>query len=68
MAGAIGGPKRALSAPGLQVSGSQSSAGKRDNSRSRRQQAMSLTSGKSPLCYNYAWGILTKVYQKENSR
>ncbi|CAL7936099.1 unnamed protein product [Xylocopa violacea] len=41
--GAIGGPKRAVSAPGLQVSGSQSSAGKRDNSRSRRQQAMSLT-------------------------
>ncbi|XP_026674069.1 uncharacterized protein LOC108630715 isoform X3 [Ceratina calcarata] len=36
------GPKRALSAPGLQVSGSQSS-GKRENSRSRRQQAMSLT-------------------------
>ncbi|KOX68849.1 Synaptotagmin-like protein 3 [Melipona quadrifasciata] len=43
VAGAIGGPKRAVSAPGLQVSGSQSSAGKRDNSRSRRQQAMSLT-------------------------
>ncbi|XP_017759117.1 PREDICTED: uncharacterized protein LOC108550033 isoform X2 [Eufriesea mexicana] len=41
--GAIGGPKRAVSAPGLQVSGSQSNAGKRDNSRSRRQQAMSLT-------------------------
>ncbi|XP_029175855.1 uncharacterized protein LOC114944217 isoform X2 [Nylanderia fulva] len=42
--GAIG-PKRAVSAPGLQVSGSQSAAGKRDNSRSRRsQQAMSLTS------------------------
>ena len=47
VAGAIGGPKRAVSAPGLQVSGSQSSAGKRDNSRSRRQQAMSLTPGKS---------------------
>ncbi|XP_076172876.1 uncharacterized protein LOC143149426 isoform X1 [Ptiloglossa arizonensis] len=44
VAGAIGGPKRAVSAPGLQVSGSQSSAGKRENSRSRRQQAMSLTS------------------------
>ncbi|XP_076686006.1 uncharacterized protein LOC143378009 isoform X2 [Andrena cerasifolii] len=44
VAGAIGGPKRAVSAPGLQVSGTQSSAGKRDNSRSRRQQAMSLTS------------------------
>ncbi|XP_076248913.1 uncharacterized protein LOC143188497 isoform X3 [Calliopsis andreniformis] len=44
VAGAIGGPKRAVSAPGLQVSGSQSSAGKRDNSRSRRQQTMSLTS------------------------
>ncbi|XP_034184990.2 uncharacterized protein LOC117606542 isoform X2 [Osmia lignaria lignaria] len=43
VAGAIGGPKRAVSAPGLQVSGSQSSAGKRDNSRTRRQQAMSLT-------------------------
>ncbi|XP_014483225.1 PREDICTED: uncharacterized protein LOC106748849 isoform X2 [Dinoponera quadriceps] len=42
--GAIGGPKRAVSAPGLQVSGSQSAAGKRDNSRSRRQQTMSLTS------------------------
>ncbi|XP_012525832.2 LOW QUALITY PROTEIN: uncharacterized protein LOC105830793 [Monomorium pharaonis] len=43
--GAIGnGPKRAVSAPGLQVSGSQSASGKRDNSRSRRQQAMSLTS------------------------
>ncbi|KAK2585357.1 hypothetical protein KPH14_010036 [Odynerus spinipes] len=41
--GAIGGPKRAVSAPGLQVSGSQSSAAKRDNSRSRRQQAISLT-------------------------
>ncbi|KAI4480563.1 hypothetical protein M0804_010116 [Polistes exclamans] len=41
--GAIGGPKRAVSAPGLQVSGSQSSATKRDNSRSRRQQAISLT-------------------------
>ncbi|XP_012233230.2 uncharacterized protein [Linepithema humile] len=39
-----GGPKRAVSAPGLQVSGSQSAASKRDNSRSRRQQAMSLTS------------------------
>jgi hypothetical protein len=48
VSGAIGsGPKRAVSAPGLQVSGSQSAAGKRDNSRSRRQQAMSLTSGKS---------------------
>nr|XP_033338945.1 uncharacterized protein LOC117227629 [Megalopta genalis] len=44
VAGAIGGPKRAVSAPGLQISGSQSSVGKRDNSRSRRQQAMSLTS------------------------
>ncbi|XP_053977507.1 uncharacterized protein LOC128875706 isoform X1 [Hylaeus volcanicus] len=44
VAGAIGGPKRAVSAPGLQVSGSQSSVGKRENSRSRRQQAMSLTS------------------------
>ncbi|XP_076397425.1 uncharacterized protein LOC100882849 isoform X2 [Megachile rotundata] len=43
VAGAIGGPKRAVSAPGLQVSGSQPSAGKRDNSRTRRQQAMSLT-------------------------
>ncbi|XP_020287171.1 uncharacterized protein LOC109856376 [Pseudomyrmex gracilis] len=42
--GAIGGgPKRAVSAPGLQVSGSQST-GKRDSSRSRRQQTMSLTS------------------------
>jgi len=41
-----GGPKRAVSAPGLQVSGSQSAASKRDNSRSRRQQTMSLTSGK----------------------
>lgn len=50
VSGAIGGPKRAVSAPGLQVSGSQSSAGKRDNSRSRRQQAMSLTPGK-PLFY-----------------
>ncbi|KAK1118947.1 hypothetical protein K0M31_013718 [Melipona bicolor] len=49
VAGAIGGPKRAVSAPGLQVSGSQSSAGKRDNSRSRRQQAMSLTPEKSLL-------------------
>jgi len=48
VSGAIGsGPKRAVSAPGLQVSGSQTVAGKRDNSRSRRQQAMSLTSGKS---------------------
>lgn len=47
---AIGsGPKRAVSAPGLQVSGSQSASGKRDNSRSRRQQTMSLTSGKSLL-------------------
>ncbi|XP_076226143.1 uncharacterized protein LOC116427482 isoform X2 [Nomia melanderi] len=44
VAGTIGGPKRAVSAPGLQISGSQSSAAKRDNSRSRRQQAMSLTS------------------------
>ncbi|XP_015434021.1 PREDICTED: uncharacterized protein LOC107189855 [Dufourea novaeangliae] len=44
VAGAIGGPKRAVSAPGLQISGSQSSTGKRDNSRSRRQHAMSLTS------------------------
>ncbi|XP_018343910.1 PREDICTED: uncharacterized protein LOC108749609 [Trachymyrmex septentrionalis] len=43
--GGIGsGPKRAVSAPGLQVSGSQSTTSKRDNSRSRRQQAMSLTS------------------------
>ncbi|XP_018366042.1 PREDICTED: serine-rich adhesin for platelets-like [Trachymyrmex cornetzi] len=43
--GGIGsGPKRAVSAPGLQVSGSQSTISKRDNSRSRRQQAMSLTS------------------------
>ncbi|XP_018303244.1 uncharacterized protein [Mycetomoellerius zeteki] len=43
--GAIGsGPKRAVSAPGLQVSGSQSTTSKRDNSRSRRQQTMSLTS------------------------
>ncbi|XP_024874450.1 uncharacterized protein LOC112456264 isoform X1 [Temnothorax curvispinosus] len=43
--GAIGGgPKRAVSAPGLQVSGSQSATSKRENSRSRRQQAMSLTS------------------------
>ncbi|CAK9833330.1 Synaptotagmin-like protein 5, partial [Anthophora retusa] len=41
--GTIGGPKRAVSAPGLQISGSQSSAGKRDNSRSRRQQTISLT-------------------------
>ncbi|XP_026299355.1 uncharacterized protein LOC408337 isoform X2 [Apis mellifera] len=41
--GVLGGPKRAVSAPGLQVSGSQSSNGKRDNSRSRRQQTMSLT-------------------------
>lgn len=46
-AGTIGGPKRAVSAPGLQVSGSQSSAAKRDNSRTRRQQAISLTPGKS---------------------
>ncbi|XP_012284057.1 uncharacterized protein LOC105701690 isoform X2 [Orussus abietinus] len=38
-----GGPKRAVSAPGLQVSGSQTSAGKRDPSRSRRQQTISLT-------------------------
>lgn len=45
--GVLGGPKRAVSAPGLQVSGSQSSNGKRDNSRSRRQQTMSLTPGKS---------------------
>ncbi|XP_043252616.1 uncharacterized protein LOC122397499 isoform X1 [Colletes gigas] len=44
VAGAIGGPKRAVSAPGLQVSGSQSTVGKRENSRSRRQQAISLTS------------------------
>ncbi|XP_024943527.1 uncharacterized protein LOC107270394 isoform X2 [Cephus cinctus] len=36
------GPKRAVSAPGLQISGSQASAGKRDTSRSRRQQTMSL--------------------------
>lgn len=44
--GAVGGPKRALSAPGLQVSASQiSCTGKRDNSRSRRQQAISLTPG-----------------------
>ncbi|XP_018055223.1 PREDICTED: uncharacterized protein LOC108691820 [Atta colombica] len=43
--GGIGsGPKRAVSAPGLQVSGSQSTTNKRDNSRSRRQQTMSLTS------------------------
>ncbi|XP_018406760.1 PREDICTED: uncharacterized protein LOC108782870 [Cyphomyrmex costatus] len=43
--GVIGsGPKRAVSAPGLQVSGSQSTTNKRDNSRSRRQQTMSLTS------------------------
>ncbi|XP_011063120.1 PREDICTED: uncharacterized protein LOC105151231 [Acromyrmex echinatior] len=43
--GGIGsGPKRAVSAPGLQVSGSQSTTSKRDNSRSRRQQTMSLTS------------------------
>lgn len=46
-AGSIGGPKRALSAPGLQISGLQTSVGKRENSRSRRQQTMSLTSGKS---------------------
>ena len=57
VAGAIGGPKRAVSAPGLQVSGSQSSAGKRDNSRSRRQQAMSLTSGKS-LLFSYTLALL----------
>lgn len=51
--GAIGsGPKRAVSAPGLQVSGSQSTANKRDNSRSRRQQTMSLTSGKSSSFLN----------------
>ncbi|KAL0108916.1 hypothetical protein PUN28_014196 [Cardiocondyla obscurior] len=42
--GPIGGPKRAVSAPGLQVSGNQANPGKRDTSRSRRQQAMSLTS------------------------
>lgn len=45
------GPKRAVSAPGLQVSGSQSAASKRENSRSRRQQAMSLTSGKLFLSF-----------------
>lgn len=44
--GTIGGPKRAVSAPGLQVSGSQGSTTKRDNSRTRRQQAISLTPGK----------------------
>ncbi|EZA46725.1 Synaptotagmin-like protein [Ooceraea biroi] len=46
VSGTIGsGPKRAVSAPGLQVSGSQAPSGKRENSRSRRQQAISLTSG-----------------------
>lgn len=50
--GVLGGPKRAVSAPGLQVSGSQSSNGKRDNSRSRRQQTMSLTPGKSSLKFS----------------
>ncbi|XP_063995451.1 uncharacterized protein LOC135172888 [Diachasmimorpha longicaudata] len=35
------GPKRAFSAPGLQIPGSQA-AGKRESSRSRRQQAISL--------------------------
>lgn len=50
---AIGsGPKRAVSAPGLQVSGSQSATSKRDNSRSRRQQAMSLTSGRSQTSFS----------------
>ncbi|XP_011350988.2 uncharacterized protein LOC105287188 isoform X2 [Ooceraea biroi] len=45
VSGTIGsGPKRAVSAPGLQVSGSQAPSGKRENSRSRRQQAISLTS------------------------
>ena len=45
-AGGTGGPKRAVSAPGLQVSGTQVSSGKRETSRSRRQQAISLTPGK----------------------
>lgn len=50
--GAMGsGPKRAVSAPGLQVSGTQSATSKRDNSRSRRQQTMSLTSGKSQTSF-----------------
>ncbi|XP_015115179.1 uncharacterized protein LOC107039850 [Diachasma alloeum] len=39
-AGTVG-PKRAFSAPGLQIPGSQA-AGKRESSRSRRQQAISL--------------------------
>ncbi|XP_066600781.1 uncharacterized protein [Prorops nasuta] len=37
------GPKRAISAPGLQISASQSAPGKREASRSRRQQTISLT-------------------------
>ncbi|XP_070152665.1 uncharacterized protein [Polyergus mexicanus] len=64
--GAIGsGPKRAVSAPGLQVSGSQSAAGKRDNSRSRRQQTMSLTSddgsGLSEACSTPIIGAGSRV-------
>ena len=45
--GAVGtsGPKRAVSAPGLQLTGTQSSSSKRETSRSRRQQAISITSG-----------------------
>lgn len=43
----IGGPKRAVSAPGLQISGSQTSAAKRENSRARRQQAISISAGES---------------------
>ncbi|XP_033214802.1 uncharacterized protein LOC117171527 isoform X2 [Belonocnema kinseyi] len=44
--GAVGasGPKRAVSAPGLQLTGTQSSSCKRETSRSRRQQAISITS------------------------
>ncbi|XP_051167427.1 uncharacterized protein LOC127285450 isoform X2 [Leptopilina boulardi] len=38
------GPKRAVSAPGLQLTGSQASSAKRENSRSRRQQAISINS------------------------
>lgn len=60
--GAIGGgPKRAVSAPGLQVSGSQST-GKRDSSRSRRQQTMSLTSGMCRFffffCFSFSFATL----------
>ena len=53
----VSGPKRAVSAPGLQLTGAQPSSGKRENSRSRRQQAISITSGKKFMFF-VSWKIL----------